>query len=115
MEQSGGVKNFGLKPLAVVGDARVEGLEDVPATKELGLDIPVTVWIGMFAPKGTATKIVARLASACEAASNDTEVREKLSNMDFGLKFRGLEEFTEFYEQEYEGNKALLKLIGLGQ
>jgi tripartite-type tricarboxylate transporter receptor subunit TctC len=104
---------FGLKSLAIIADQRIDGFKDVPATKELGIDLAVKIWFGTFAPKGTPPEIVDKLAEACEKAAADPDLREKLGKLNFVVRYRNRSEFTKFYEEEYEGNKALLKLIGI--
>jgi tripartite-type tricarboxylate transporter receptor subunit TctC len=104
---------FGLKPLAIIADDRIKGFKDVPATKELGIDLAVKIWFGAFAPKGTPAAIIEKLSQACAKAAADPGLRAKLSRLNFAIRYRDRAEFTKFYNEEYEGNKSLLKLIGI--
>ncbi len=103
---------FGLRALAVISDERVDGF-DVPTMAELGVDVPTKHWFGVFAPAGTPEDAVAKLADACEVAAADPELVEKLGGMNFAVRFRDRAEFTEFYASEFQGNRDLLKLIGI--
>ncbi len=104
---------FGLKTLAVIGNERIEGFEDVPTTKELGIDLPLKIWFGLFAPKGTSAEIIETLSEACAVAAKDPNLIEKMGRLNFVIRYRDRETFTQFYEDEYEGNKKLLSLIGI--
>lgn len=103
---------FGLRPIAVFADERIEGF-DVPTVKELGLDLPMKIWHGVFAPKGTPDEVVERLSQACAVASEDPELLEKMDGINFYVKYRDHAAFSEFFEEEYNGNKQLLELIGV--
>ena len=48
------VKAGKLRPLASLGGKRSKKLPDVPTLKELGYDAEYYLWVGIFAPKGTA-------------------------------------------------------------
>jgi tripartite-type tricarboxylate transporter receptor subunit TctC len=69
-----------VKALAVTGAQRLPGLPDVPTFKELGFDgMAMSVWIGVFAPKGTPKAIVSRLSEAFAKAVNSPDVAEQIS------------------------------------
>ncbi len=52
------IKSGKLRPLATFGATRSKLLPDVPTLKELGYDVEYYLWVGIFAPKGTAPAIV---------------------------------------------------------
>jgi tripartite-type tricarboxylate transporter receptor subunit TctC len=47
--------------LACFSPKRTESHPDVPTLKELGYDVEFSIWVGLFAPKGTPDPVVARL------------------------------------------------------
>src|SRR6478672_9210831 len=51
-----------VKAFAVSAAKRLETLPDFPTAKEAGIDYQMSVWAGLFAPKGTSPEVVARLA-----------------------------------------------------
>ncbi|HTR83052.1 MAG TPA: tripartite tricarboxylate transporter substrate-binding protein [Reyranella sp.] len=64
-----------IKAYAVTTKKRVATLPDVPTTAEMGLpEIGITTWYGLYAPKGTPAPVVARLATALQAAVTDSNV-----------------------------------------
>jgi len=48
-----------LRVLAIMGDARIEQMPDVPTAREQGVDVSVRKFRGLAAPKGTPPEIVA--------------------------------------------------------
>ena len=57
-------------------------MPDVPTTDEAGLPgFHMTLWSGLWAPKGTPKTIVAKLNIAAVDALNDPAVRKQLENL----------------------------------
>src|SRR5690606_1993773 len=52
-----------VKGYAVSSDARLASLPDVPTAKEAGIDYRMSIWAGIFAPKGTPQPVIDRLAA----------------------------------------------------
>ncbi len=73
------IKAGKVKALAVTGK-RLPGLPNVPTFKEEGIDnMDMSVWIGMFAPKGTPPAIVKLLSDEVTKAVNAPDVKEQIS------------------------------------
>jgi tripartite-type tricarboxylate transporter receptor subunit TctC len=53
-------------------------LPDVPTAKEDGLDYKMSIWAGIFAPKGTPTPIVDKLAAVLDQSLDTPGVKEKV-------------------------------------
>ena len=74
-----------IRPYAVTDDKRAESAADIPTTDEAGLPgFHMTLWSGLWVPKGTPKEIIARLNAAAVLALNDPEVRKKFR--DLGLQ-----------------------------
>src|SRR6266513_5791777 len=72
-----------IRAYAVTSDKRLESAPDVPTTDEAGLPgFHMTLWSGLWAPKGTPKTIVAKLNAAAVDALNDPAVRQQLENLD---------------------------------
>lgn len=106
-------KVHGLRSLAVLADARLADLPNVPTLRELGKDLTLTIWFGAFAPKGTPAAVLDRLSQACEKAVADPEFQTGMKNANYLLRYMGRQEFTAFYQKQFDDNQALLKLIGV--
>jgi len=71
-----------IKPYAVTTKRRVATLPAVPTTTEAGFpEIGITTWYGLYAPKGTPTPIVDKLATALQAALKDSNVVTRFAQL----------------------------------
>jgi tripartite-type tricarboxylate transporter receptor subunit TctC len=74
--QAGTVKSY-----AVTAKARVEGI-NLPTVAESGIPgFEVTVWHGLYAPKGTPADVVAKLNAALKAALKDPGIQKRLAEL----------------------------------
>jgi tripartite-type tricarboxylate transporter receptor subunit TctC len=64
-----------LRLLAVSSARRVPGLPDVPTLQEAGIDVVMSQWYGLAAPKGTPQTVIDRLAQAVQQALKQPEVQ----------------------------------------
>ena len=64
-----------LIPLAVFGPDRIEYLPDVPTAKEQGLDVEVTQYRFMTAPKGTPQDVKDKIAEGMKATFETEEYK----------------------------------------
>lgn len=71
-----------LKGFVVSSANRLSVLPNVMSAKEAGIDYDMSIWAGIFAPKGTSREIVSKLASALDKALDDPSVSKRL--MDLG-------------------------------
>lgn len=73
-----------VRPLAVAGSKRFEGMPDLPTMSEAGLKgFEVNNWYGLFAPAGTAKDIIARVNAETVKALAAPDVKKRL--MDAGI------------------------------
>ena len=70
-----------IKAYAIFCDDRLRTLPDLPTAKEAGLDCEMSIWAGVFAPKGTPRPIVDRLAAALDKSLDDPGVRAKVAEL----------------------------------
>jgi tripartite-type tricarboxylate transporter receptor subunit TctC len=76
------IKAGTLLALGVSSPTRAASLPDVPTTLEAGYpDSDYTLWVGLFAPAGTAAPIVQRLHSEMQAALKAPTVAEKFDSL----------------------------------
>jgi 2-methylaconitate cis-trans-isomerase PrpF/tripartite-type tricarboxylate transporter receptor subunit TctC len=72
------LKTGKLRPMAIAGPKRVANLPDVPTLKELGYDVDVSQWYGLFAPAKTPKPIIDKLHQAVVQALNDPEIIRRI-------------------------------------
>jgi tripartite-type tricarboxylate transporter receptor subunit TctC len=69
-----------LRPLAVTTPTRAKNLPDVPTMNEAGLPgYAMTLWIGVFAPAGTPSSVIAQLNAAMNRALDTADARELMA------------------------------------
>jgi tripartite-type tricarboxylate transporter receptor subunit TctC len=71
-----------IRAYAVTDDKRVGQVADIPTTDEAGLPgFHMTLWSGLWVPKGTPKEIVAKLNASAVDALYDPAVRKQLENL----------------------------------
>lgn len=74
------VKSGAIRAYAVTSDTRIPSAPDIPTVDEAGLPkLHVSIWFGLWAPKGTPKEVVNKLNAAVKDALADPAVREKLA------------------------------------
>src|SRR3982074_2513934 len=87
------VRGGNIRAYAVTADKRVASAPDIPTTDEAGLPgFHMTLWSGLWVPKGTPKDIVARLNAAAVDALNDPAARKQLENL--GLQMPPKDQLT---------------------
>jgi len=76
------IRSGELRAYAVTAKTRLAAAPDIPTTDEAGLpDFHVSVWHGLWVPKGTPQPIIAKLNAAVRTALADPAVRMRLANL----------------------------------
>jgi tripartite-type tricarboxylate transporter receptor subunit TctC len=89
----GQVRAGTIRAYAVTDDKRVEQASDIPTTDEAGLPgFHMTLWSGLWVPKGTPKEVVAKLNAAAVGALNDPAVRKQFENL--GLRMPPADQLT---------------------
>ncbi len=71
-----------IKPYAVAGTQRIASLPDLPALSEFGVKgFDISIWFGLYAPKGTPQPIIDKLSAALQRAVKDPEVIARLDSI----------------------------------
>jgi tripartite-type tricarboxylate transporter receptor subunit TctC len=68
-----------VKGYVVSANQRLTALPDIPSAKEGGINYQMSIWAGIFAPKGTSKEIIAKLAAALDKALDDPSVKKRLA------------------------------------
>ena len=76
------IKAGEIKVFNVTTEERVQALPNVPTSKEAGLpEFEVSVWHGLYAPKGTPAEIQQRLSKALQAALRDEKLVARFADL----------------------------------
>jgi tripartite-type tricarboxylate transporter receptor subunit TctC len=111
----GFVKGGRLRALGVVSPTRVDALPDVPTMPELGFkDMTVGSWQGIFVPKGTPQKVVAKIFTATTKTLEHPDVVKRLSEGGQRVMVsRSPEEFRKFVKSENDRFAVVVKELGI--
>lgn len=104
---------YELPALAAWSAERLPEYPDVPTMKELGYDIVMGNWVGMFAPKGTPQDVKDKLTAALKATVEDETTIQNLANLKLKPAWMGQDEFGEFASTVYKQNGNMLAEAGL--
>jgi tripartite-type tricarboxylate transporter receptor subunit TctC len=76
------VRGAKIRAYAVTAKTRLSAAPDIPTVDEAGLPgLYISVWYGIWAPRGTPRDIVGKLNAAIVAALTDTAVRQRLADL----------------------------------
>ena len=107
-----------IKAYAVSSNERLPNLPGVPTAKEDGLDYQMSIWAGIFAPKGTPKAIVDKLAAALDKALDDARVAAKLVELGGSIPPKGERtpaRFESFVKAEIARWSPILKAANAGE
>jgi tripartite-type tricarboxylate transporter receptor subunit TctC len=111
------LRNGNIKAYAVMTKTRWFAAPNVPTADEAGVPgIYVGTWHGLWAPKGTAPDIVARINAAAIAALADPAVRQRIA--DLGMDLPPREHLTPaafgaYHKAEFEKWLPIVKAAGI--
>lgn len=106
------IKAGKLRPLASFGAKRSPSVPDAPTLKELGYDVEYYLWVGIFAPKGTPSNIVATLSAAIDKAGASDAYKTAMSNAGLQADYLNAAGFAEFWAEDAKRSDEAVKLIG---
>jgi tripartite-type tricarboxylate transporter receptor subunit TctC len=76
------IKGGKIKVYGVTTKKRVASLPDVPTMEEAGLKgFEVSVWHGLYAPKGTPKPVIDKLTKALQQAIKDSTVKQRFADL----------------------------------
>jgi len=106
------IKAGKLRALACFSAKRAASLPDVPTLKELGYDVEFSLWVGLFAPKGTPAAIVNKLrAESKKAAATDT-FKKAIDNLGDVIAYLDQPEFAKFWDEDAKRVESAVQAIG---
>jgi tripartite-type tricarboxylate transporter receptor subunit TctC len=76
------IKSGEIKAYAVTTAQRIPTLANIPSVKEAGLgNLELSIWHGIYAPKGTPADVTGKLTSALQSALKDEVVLERFNQL----------------------------------
>ncbi|WP_018701445.1 Bug family tripartite tricarboxylate transporter substrate binding protein [Amorphus coralli] len=102
-----------LNVLAVTGTERVDILPDVPTAAEQGVDVDITMWRGLAAPKGTPKDVIVTLDTAVKKATETEQFKDASTKLGFSPAYLGSEAFGEQIAKDDAFYGQLLQSLGM--
>jgi len=102
-----------VKAIAVTAPARSAMLPNVPTFAESGVDLDVSVWVGIALPAKTPPQVVARLNQEFNKALATPEVKEKLAALGTDPAGGTSEKFTAYVRGDVERWGKVIKAAGI--
>lgn len=102
-----------VRVLATFTPNRAEQIKDVPTFKELGHDVVVIKWRGVWGPKGMSKDVVELLETTFKKAIEKPSFVTYLKNGGMVPAFMGSDEFTKFVDIENEKLKSFYRETGM--
>lgn len=99
--------------LAVMSEGRHPGYPAVPTFRQAGFDVVRASFAGLFAPKGTPEAELARLESACAAASASPALRTAAEKSNLVVAYKDRAAWARLVNDEYRSNGEALQKYGV--
>jgi len=109
---SGQIKAGKLRALACFSPQRAASLPDVPTLKELGYNVEFSLWVGVFAPKGTPAPIVKTIGEAVKKAATSDQFKTSILNIGDEVAYLDQAGFAEFWDVDAKRVEAAVQAIG---
>jgi tripartite-type tricarboxylate transporter receptor subunit TctC len=106
------IKAGKLRALACFSEKRAASLPDVPTMKESGYDVLFSLWVGLFAPKGTPDAIVDKLRTESKKAADADQFKKAIDNLGDVVAYLDKPEFAKFWDEDAKRVEAAVQAIG---
>jgi tripartite-type tricarboxylate transporter receptor subunit TctC len=103
------VKAGKLRVLANTGAKRLAAYPDTPTLKELGYDVEVYLWTGLFAPKDVPAPVLKTLRDAVRQAVQDDEFKAASEKMQMPPSYQDADEFRVWWDKDSEMLAAAIR------
>jgi tripartite-type tricarboxylate transporter receptor subunit TctC len=101
-----------IRPIAVTSEKRAASIPDVPALSETYPGFDAAAWVVLFAPTGTPTAVVDRMAAHVKRALAAPDVLEKLGGMGATAFGATPAETAAFHKREMDKFKRAVDISG---
>ena len=106
------IKAGKLRALACFSDKRAASLPDVPTMKEAGYDVLFSLWVGLFAPKGTPETVVKKLREDSKQAVATDQFKNAIDNLGDVVAYLDQPDFAKFWDEDAKRVEAAVQAIG---
>jgi len=107
------LKSGQARALVALSPKRIGTLPDVPTTREAGYNFDVSIWSGLFAPKGTPPDVMKRLSDALREALADPSVKDFEQKSGIVHEYVSPAQSRRQIEADASGLKPVMDSLGL--
>jgi tripartite-type tricarboxylate transporter receptor subunit TctC len=100
------------RALACFSPNRIASMADVPTMKELGYDVQFSLWVGLFAPKGTPDNVIALLRENSKKAVANEQFTKAIDNIGDVVAYLDQPEFAKFWDEDAKRVEDAVRSIG---
>jgi tripartite-type tricarboxylate transporter receptor subunit TctC len=101
-----------LRALACFSDKRAASLPDVPTMKESGYDVEFSLWVGLFAPKGTPAPVITKLREESKKAVAAEQFKKAIDNIGDVVAYLDQPDFAKFWDADARRVEDAVRSIG---
>ena len=109
---SGQMKAGKLRALCSFGAKRASSAPDVPTLKELGYDVEFSLWVGVFAPKGTPEAATRKLRADIGQVAKSDQFKTMMTNIGDEVAYLDGPDFAKFWDEDAKRVEAAVQSIG---
>jgi tripartite-type tricarboxylate transporter receptor subunit TctC len=100
------------RALACFSSKRAASLPNVPTLKELGHDVEFSLWVGLFAPKGTPANAITRLREETKKAVANEQFAKAMHNIGDVVAYLDQPDFAKFWDEDAKRVEDAVRSIG---
>lgn len=107
------VKAGKVRLLAVTGDSRIAQIKNVPTAEQQGVDVNLSMWRGLAAPKGTPMPVILKLQDAAKKASETAVFKSALAKLGAQVSFLDHDKFGKLIATDDQRLAKIMAGLGL--
>jgi tripartite-type tricarboxylate transporter receptor subunit TctC len=100
------------RALACFSAKRAASAPDVPTLKELGFDVEFSLWVGLFAPKGTPDAVITTLREGAKKAVATDQFKQAINNIGDQVAYLDSPDFQKFLDADAKRVESAIRQIG---
>jgi tripartite-type tricarboxylate transporter receptor subunit TctC len=107
------VKAGEVRLVAMTSADRLKAFPDVPTAKEEGVDVTLSMWRGLAAPKGTPAPVVMKLQEAAKKATESDAFKSAMAKLGADIRFLNHDDFGKLIVEDNGRLDKIMKGLGL--
>lgn len=110
---AGNLKSGQARALVAMTPTRIAELPDLKTTREQGFDFDVSIWSGLFAPKGTPQEVVDKIGAAMTKALGDQSVKDFAGKSSIMYSYLDPAKTMAQMKADHDGLRPIMDSLGL--